>query len=278
MEIVVAILTSLLAIASPVGAVVDQLAEDAIRDQIAGAEQLQVRIDNVPNYQLINGRVDHVRVAGRGVYPVPGLRIATLDLETDPIDVDLASLQQGRLKLDEPAAAALHLVMEADDINAFLQTDWVQTWLAQFQFGLPGQSGGREANRYGLVNPTVKFVEGDRIGLVVDLQDRVLNETIAIDVELGLAIANGHRLQIIDPHITIDGEAAPPQLLTSLIDGASEKLTLQALEASGITARVLNFQVRNNELDVAVFAKVDPSSPLLNRSQSAAPANAPATP
>lgn len=265
MEIITAILASLLAIASPIGAVVDQLAENAIRDQLAGAEQLHVRIDNVPNYQLISGRVDHVRVAGRGVYPVSSLRIDTFDLETDPIDVDFASLQQGKLKLDQPAAAALHLILKADDINAFLQTESVQSWINGFQFNLPGQSAGREAKRYGLANPVVKLVEGDRIGLSVDLQDRVLDEPLSIDIETGIAIANGHQLQLIDPHILIDGQEAPPQLLTSLIEGANRQLTLRVLEKSGITARVLNLQVRNNELDLAVFAKVDPSSPLLLR-------------
>lgn len=265
MEIITAILASLLAIASPIGAVVDQLAENAIRDQLAGAEQLHVRIDNVPNYKLINGQVDQVRIAGRGVYPVAGLRIDTFDLETDPIDVDFASLQQGKLKLDRPAAAALHLILNADDVNAFLKTESVQNWISRFQFNLPGQAAGREANRYGLTNPVVKFIDGDRIGLSVDLQDRVLNEPLAIDIETGIAIANGHQLQLVDPRILIDGQEAPPQLLTSLIEGASQQLTLRRLEKSGITARVLNFQVRNNELDLAVFARVDPSSPLLSQ-------------
>ncbi|MBD0269410.1 MAG: DUF2993 domain-containing protein [Cyanobacteria bacterium Co-bin8] len=278
MEIIAAILAGLLSIASPVGAVVDRLAEDAIRNQISGAEQLSVRIDNVPNYQLINGRVEHVRMAGRGVYPIPELRISTIDLETDPIDVDLASLQQGRLQLDEPAAVALRLVLEADDINAFLQTERVQGWLDRFQFNLPGQGGDRQVARYGLTNPVLSFLEGGRVGLSVDLQDRVLNEAIAIDVDLGLAIANGHQLQLIDPRLSIDGQEAPPQLLTALIDGANRQLTLRLLERSGIVARVLNFQIRNNELEVAVFAKVDPSSPWLVNNQQANSSAIPGSP
>ncbi|HEY9735404.1 MAG TPA: DUF2993 domain-containing protein [Trichocoleus sp.] len=272
MEIITAILASLLAIASPVGAVVDQLAEDAIRSQLVSAEQIHVRVDNVPSYQLINGRVEHVRVAGRGIYPVPDLRIAALDLETDPIDVDLASLQQGQLQLDQPASGAVRLVLEADDINAFLQTASIQEWLNQFQFNLPGQSTDRQANRYGLTNPVINFTEDGRLGLTVALQDRVLNESLAIDVELRLAVINGHRLQLIEPRLSIDGQEAPPQLLTSLVSGASEQLTLRTLEKSGITARVLDLQIRNNELEVAIFAKVEPSSPWLIRGEQSIPA------
>ena len=46
-----------------------QLAEDALRDQVAASEEIHVRIDNVPTYQILNGRVEHLRIAGRGIAP-----------------------------------------------------------------------------------------------------------------------------------------------------------------------------------------------------------------
>lgn len=263
MEIVIAMIAGLMAIVSPVGAIVDQLAEDAIHGQIAGADELVVRLDNAPNYQIINGRVDHVRLAGRGVYPIPELRIATIDLETDVLDVDVASLQRGELVLDEPAQAALRLVLTAADLNDFLQTDVVQAILDDLRFTLPGQLGGRTANRYGLTDPSLEFLDGDRLRLLVTLQDEVAQQAIVITVELGLGIVNGSQLQLIDPVISVDGETVPPQLLEGLVTGAQRQLDLRNLEDMGITARVLNFEIRNNEFDLAVFARVEPSSPLL---------------
>lgn len=273
MDIITVILASLLAIASPVGAVVDQLAEDAIRQQIVGADELYVRIDNVPNYQLLNGRVEHIRLAGRGVYPIPDLRIATIDLETDAVDVDFGKLQQGDLQLDEPLQAALHLVLQADDLNTFLNSDLVKEFLDGLRFSLPGQNSARERNRYGLANPTLTFIEGDRLRIVLDLEDRVENEQIPITLELGLAIANGHQIQLIDPQITIEGVEAPPELIQSFVAGANQQLSLKQFEASGITARILDFEIRNNELDIALFAKVDPSSTLFAEHSSTAQPN-----
>jgi hypothetical protein len=66
MELISIILSALLGGVGTGGVVVDTLAEAALRNQVAGAESLQVRIDNVPNYQLINGRIEHTRVAARG--------------------------------------------------------------------------------------------------------------------------------------------------------------------------------------------------------------------
>jgi hypothetical protein len=265
MELIIAVLTAAMAMVSPIGAAVDQLAEDALRDQVARAEELHVRIDNVPTYQILNGRVEHVRIAGRGVFPrqFPDLRIDSIDLETDVVDVDFNSLRRGALKLDEPAQAALNLGLQADDLNHFLQSPLVQGWLNDLRFTLPGPGGERERNRYGLVAPSLEFLDGDRFRVVVDLQDRVAQEVIPITIELGLEFVNGHQLKLIDPAITIAGEAAPPQLITSLVAGAEDQLTLRTLEASGITARVLAFEIRQNRLDVAIFARVEPTSPFL---------------
>ncbi|PZV01031.1 MAG: DUF2993 domain-containing protein [Leptolyngbya sp.] len=267
MELITIILSALLGVAGSGGVVVDTLAEAALRDQLAGAETLQVRIDNVPNYQLVNGRIEHTYIAARGVETrqIPGLRIDSIDIETDAVDVDLARLQQGTLVLDQPAQAALRLRLNDDDLNAFLQSPLVQGWLDSLEFTLPGAVGQREQNRYGLANPSLEFLAGDRFRIVVDLQDRVTQENVAIAVELGLTVLNGHRFALVDPSITVDGEDTPPQLLESFVQGAQERLTLRRLEALGVVARVINFKVRDNELDVAIFARIEPSSPLLTR-------------
>lgn len=267
MDILAIIATTLMAIVSPAGAVVDTLAEDALRDQIASAEELYVRIDNVPNYQILSGRIEHAQVAARGLYArqLPDLRVDAIDLETDAVDVDLAALQRGELRLDEPAQAALRLRLKGNDLNTFLASPLIQDWLDTLSFSLPGPEAERERSRYGLANPSLEFLDGDRFRITVDLNDQVMAETLAITVELGLDIVNGHRFELIDPRIEIDGEEAPPQLITSLAEGASEELTLRRLEAFGLTARILAFEVRNNELELAVFARLEPTSPFLQR-------------
>lgn len=266
-ELITIILSTLLGVVATGGVVIDTLAEAALRDRVAGVEALQVRIDNVPSYQLVNGRIEHTLVAARGVETrqLPGLRIDSIDLETDPVDVDLARLQQGELVLDEPAQAALRLRLKDDDLNAFFQSPLVQGWLDTLEFTLPGAAGQREQNRYGLVNPSLTFLEGDRFRIVVNLQDRVTQENIPIEIDLGLAVLNGHRFALVDPTIAVDGEETPPQLLESFVQGAQERLTLRWLEASGVVARIIDFKVRDNELDIAIFARIEPTSPFLTR-------------
>jgi hypothetical protein len=265
MDIVAIVVSALMALVAPAGVVLDTLAADSLRRQVAEVDDLYVRIDNVPSYQIINGRIDQARVAARGVYPrqLPDLRIAAIDLETDPVAVDVGALQRGQLKLDAPAQAALRLRLQANDINAFLASPQVQAWLDTLQFSLPGEVGDREQQRYGLANPTLEFLEGDRLRLVVDLEDRVLDETIPITLETGVVVVDGHRLDLVQPRLEIEGELAPPELVTTFADGASQEFSLRRLEEWGLTSRILAFNVRDNELDIALFARLEPDSPFL---------------
>jgi hypothetical protein len=95
MEFFTLLLTSLFTLVSPTGIALDTLAEQNIRDRLSGAEQLEVRIDNTPSYQLFDGKVDRLRIAGRGLSLIPGLRLDILEIETDAIDINPRELGRG---------------------------------------------------------------------------------------------------------------------------------------------------------------------------------------
>ncbi len=263
-ELFTIVLSGLFTLVSPVGIVADHVAEGLIRERLVRADFLDVRIDNAPNFQVLQGRVDRVRLAGRGIYPVPELRIDIIDVETDPIDIDLPGVQQGRLALDAPLQSAAHLVLKLEDLNTLLQSQRIQDLLDQLPFSLPGQVGAREADRYRLTNPQLEFLGENRIRVRVDLQDQVLQEAIEATVESGLEVVEGHRLVLVDPLVAVDGQPVPRQLINRFVEGVQDQLTLKQLVDLGITARVLQFEITPEALDLAVFVRVDPDSPLLN--------------
>lgn len=263
MEWITIILSSLFTLVSPVGLVADQIAEGLIRDRIHQAELIEVRIDNEPNFQLVGGRVDRVRIAGRGVYIIPELRIDTIDVETDPIDVDLPALQAGKLALDEPIQAASHIVLKTEDLNTLLRSPRVQTLLDTLRFNLPGATD-RERDRYGLSNPQVQFLDGNRLQVTVDLEDRVQQEQVEALVETGFEVIDGHQLRLIDPTIVIDQQPVPQQLIRAFAEGINAELTLKQLEDVNVIARVLKVELQPEALGLVVFVRINPDSPLLN--------------
>ena len=80
MELFAGLLTTVLGLAGAPGIAIDKVATDFLRGQIVRADVLEVRVDNAPNYQILLGNVDRIRVAGRGVYVLEFLRIDQVDL------------------------------------------------------------------------------------------------------------------------------------------------------------------------------------------------------
>ncbi|MEL7069187.1 MAG: DUF2993 domain-containing protein [Cyanobacteria bacterium J06581_3] len=264
MEIVTALLSSLLLLISPVGFVVDQVAEDAIRSQLAGAESLEVRVDGGPSYQLLQGRVDRIRIAGRGISPVPGLRLAVAELETDPVDLEFKALRNGQLVLDEPFQGAVHLVLTEADVNAFLRSPFVQNQLESLTVGGLAPAQARERDRYKIVNPTIDFLAGNRFRISVELEDLVQEDRLLIEVETGLDAAGGDQLVLVAPTLTVNEELIDEQIVNLLLGDIGTRLNLQQLERSGLTARVLNLttveDTAQDALDLALWVRVDPSA------------------
>ena len=259
MELISILLTSILALISPVGVVVDQLAANAIREQLIAADELAVRVDNAPSFQLLQGKVAHIRIAGRGLVPLEDLRIARLEIETDTVDLDVGKLQQGEVLLEAPFQAAVNLELTEQDLNAFLNSSFVNTRLSDLRFNL--LPGAREAEtlRYRLNNPQLDFLDNNRLKLQVDLQDTLSEEILVLSAETGIAITGGYQLVLLEPEILVDEVPAPPQILRQIVTGVNQSVSLELLEDSGVTARVLSFEITQDELTLALFARVEPA-------------------
>jgi len=258
MEFLTIFLSSLIGILSPVGVVADRVAEDAIRHQVNAVEHLAVRIDNAPSYRLAQGRADRVRIAGRGIYPVAGVRIAALEVETDPIALNLASLSTPKPRLDAPLQAGVKLVLNQEDMNRALQSEAIAKRFRNLNLNFLSSSGNA-SEKFDLVNPQVEFLPNSRFRLQVMLQGRETQHQDRIMIESGIQILSGRQIQLVNPTVLLNDQALPPQLIAILTGGMSQYFDLQRLQTSGITARVLSLETQDNTITLAGFIRLDPS-------------------
>ncbi len=99
MEFISFVLSGLLGFITHAGVVFDTAAEDAIRSQLSNVEKLQVRVDNPPTHQLLQGKIKKIRIAARGLHLKQyNFRINALKLETDEITLLPGSVQKGKHK------------------------------------------------------------------------------------------------------------------------------------------------------------------------------------
>ena len=270
MEFLTIFLSALLGILGSVGVFVDRFAENAIRQRFQRVEQLQVRIDNAPNYQLIGGKVQRVRVAGRGLWLTPEARIAVLELDTDPVNVDIQALRGGKVAplaaLRQPAKAAFRLVLTQEDVNKLLKSPKVSQQLQQLSSTFLGNMGGQQIQAYEIINPRIEFLPENRLRFQVEFQQKEGTRTeqsnseqkLAVIAESGLRIVNGHQLELISPAVSINENTIPEFLIGALAQNFIDELDLKKFQQSGITARILDFQVNQDKLEIAAFVQVQP--------------------
>ena len=268
MEWLAIILSGILAAISPAGVILDRLAADALRSQIAGVEELAVRIDNTPSYQVLQGKIQRVRLASRGLEPIPQLRLAVLELDTDPLTLDLQRLQQGgkirdpQSLLRQPFQGAVRLVVTESDINRALASNnfkaKLQTLLNR---AIPQQEGSPVA--FSLTELRLDFLDDNRSRLYLKLQPQAAAEAsppLEMELAAKFAVTGGRTLQILEPQGTLNGRRMSGKLLQGFAEGLSEDyLDLRKLETKGITARILQFRIDQEKMEVAAFIRIEPS-------------------
>lgn len=194
MEILTILLSGLLAGLTPTGLIIDTVAENQIRSNLDGVDVVEVRVDNTPSYQVIAGKIDRVRIATRGVQLTPNIRVEALELDTDPLDVDLQKLRGGGRQaltaLRQPFQAGVRLVLTEADLNAALQSPQFK---ARIQKALEGAARNLSSNggNYRLATARIDLLENNRLrfeanlrlaGLTAEDLDRFLATVPQVDV------------------------------------------------------------------------------------------------
>jgi LmeA-like phospholipid-binding len=262
MELITILLSGIASLFSLTGVVVDKNVETAFLSQIDRAEQLQVRADNAPVHQILDGKINKLRIAGRGLWVTKDLRVDTLDIETDPIAVDLKAAPAdgktpGASALKQPIQAGLRLKFNEEDLNNFLKSP---DSIAQLQKMTTSTFGGAAAGSlnkdYQITNPQVRFLANNRVGLKAELQDPGSGEKLPITLEAGISVIGGRKFQLVEPTAMVGATPVPPFILSGLTTGVSERLNLDILEARGLTARILQFKVNPQQLELAAFVRL----------------------
>ena len=270
MEIITYLLSAVFGLLSTAGFFVESIAKNTIRSQFNRVEQLQVRVDNVPSYQLVQGKVERVRIAGRGLWLFGEARIAALELETDPVNVNIQRLRQRSQSqsaaLRQPLQAGLRLVLTEADINNALQTPRIKALLQNIVNRYAGAFLSQGSQSYTFVNPRIEFLENNRLRFQVELQqegetqtDPATAKTLPIRLESGIALVSGRRLELVEPTASIDNNDIPSIFLNPLAQSLTEQFDLGQLEQSGITARLLQLKINPDQLEIAAFVRVLPS-------------------
>lgn len=281
MEILAIVLSGLLSLVSGGGTVLNSVAASRIFSQV-DAQKRVIRIDNTPSYQISQGKVGAIRIAAQDVEIKSALKIAVLELETDPVDVDLTNLRKSNLNsldelresLDQPFQGAGKLILTEADLNQALQSPEILAQLEKTLNRLISSKSGSTNIAYELQNIQVELSPTNHLGVKFKLsrslkgfefdndskkgsKDAAASRELAIALKLKIKVLNSKIIQITETKGSVNGRPISPRLLNGFAEGISDRLNLDDLAADGILARILQLEVNEDKLKLVGFLKLE---------------------
>jgi hypothetical protein len=271
MELVTIILSSLLSIFSNGGWLIEAIANKQLSSYLESAEKLAIRVDNTPNYQIARGRIDRLRIAGRGIYLEPYLRIAVLELETDPIALDLAKLSKStqslarlRGSLEKPLQGAVSIVITERDLLNALRSETLIAKLQANLNNLVASKAGASTISYQLIQPRIELKPHNSLTIKATLRRSGMtmrkDRNLAIALKLKLKVIQGQQIQLSKLAGTVNNRPISDRLLKGFAEGISDRLNLATMEKQGIFARLLQLEITEDKIKIVGFTKMETKS------------------
>ena len=280
MELITIIFSGVLSALSNGGWVLDAIAENSLSSNVESIETLEVRVDNRPNYQLIKGKLDKLRIATRGIQLQQDLRIDVLELETDPISIDLQALADSDLEdlqnsLQQPLQTAARIVITEADLTTALASETLLQQLQATLNNIVAKRAGNSTRTYEISAPQIDLLPDNRIKLDLELRRLSKNQQrpqeLAITLELGIEVIAGTQIQLVNPQGTVNGRPMSTRLLSGFAQGVSDRLKLSNLESLGILARLLQLEVTEDKIELVAFTRIETNSVEQNLTESMKP-------
>ncbi|MBF2056495.1 MAG: DUF2993 domain-containing protein [Cyanobacterium sp. T60_A2020_053] len=254
MEFLITLLTIFNSLLSPIGLVVDKTFTNAIIKNSHAVEEIQVRVENVPTHNFVKGKIDGVKIATRGWVLRENLRLEVFELESDSLKFDFKRIrslnaENWREIVQSPINLGIRTVVTEADFNGFLQSPNVKSIIAErIPTNIPFDID--------LDQTRFEFQNG-KIIINTEAESRgAPGEVLNISLEFALEVQQGHKLRIIEPKGTFNGQPLSPPLLQGFVDNFNQQLDLKRLENSGIVARLLQFEVKENNLTVVSLINI----------------------
>lgn len=260
MEFLALLMTGLLTALSPVGMILEQVSGKQISQRLQAAETFEVRVDNLPSHQILSGEIDKVQIASRGVEIIEGLRIETLEIETDPVSFDLKQLRNGKASpaiLKKPLQAGVRLVLTEADINNALRSPRVTAMIQPVINRLFTPPNATNPPQLKIRSATFDLLGNNRFKFeskIAQIDPQTGEEEISdLSLAFTLNLRSGSQFQLTEPEGFINGQLLPPQLLNGFAQGFSQGFNLQRFQQRGLTARFLELNMDENQMQAAMF-------------------------
>ncbi len=225
-------------------------AEIGIASQLDEVKNVNVNVAADP-LQIVQGEVEAVVIEGEGMVMQQDLRIEAMKLQTNKISIDPLKAAFGKIELRQPTQATAEVVLQEQDINRALNSNYLRDKLQNLQIQVDQQPMTLETCQVSF------WLPGDRkVGVSAEVvyQETGEHQQVAFTA-LPQKSADGQRLVLSQVQYS-EGKEISPELTAALLDKVSQLLDLRNFELEGMTLQLQDFQVNQTNITLQAVAQV----------------------
>ncbi len=223
-----------------------KVAEAGIASQLDAVEDIDVDIRTNPG-KLVQGKVNSVTISGKGLVMKQDLRMETLEVNIDKVEINPLSVMFGNIELTRPSDAEAEIVLTEADLNRAFSSDFVQEKLRGLEINKEGSSVVVDVQKV-----TVHLPGDHKFVIDAEFLEKSQGEVKKLSATAIPKIQeNGNRiaLEVLSSEakgLTLDLEAAILKQLTELLD-------LRNFNIPGISLQLHQLEAKQEKL--LIYAK-----------------------
>lgn len=257
MEIFVIFTTIIMSLFSSIGFILNNSLTYTIRNMSEEVEDVKVRINSIPTHQLAKGEADSIKISLKQWQPQANISVELLELETDSVGLNLSEIRQIRgnnwqKAFKKPLNMGYRIILTENDLNKLLKSPQAEAMMKKL-------GGNSQDSAFEIIDLTLNLLPNNRLAIETKLKLPIRGEELLnVNLELSLELIKGHTLKINNIQGTLNNRQLSSKLLQGFADNINTQLNLRNLEKSGITMRLLQLNINENNLEIAGFLNLQP--------------------
>ncbi|MGG6293977.1 LmeA family phospholipid-binding protein [Leptolyngbya sp. AN02str] len=216
-------------------------AEMGITNQLDKVEELDVDIRANPS-KLVQGEVESVAIAGKGMVMKQQLRMESLDLKTDAVAINPLRAVLGDIQLTHPTNADAQVVLTEGDLNRAIASDFLQEKLKDLKLKTADQVYTVVVNR-----ASIHLLEDGTVFIDAKCLIQETNEEKKLTVTVvPKLIEDEHKIGM--EVLSAEGEGLTTEFIAAVIDAIAMLLDLRNFQVPGMSFQLRKFEVTKGKL------------------------------
>lgn len=227
-----------------------KIAEVGIASQLNEAKDINVEIRTDPG-KLVQGKLNSVSISGKGLVMKQDLRMETLEVNIDKVEINPLRAVFGKLELVHPTDAEAQIILSEADINRALSSDYIQNKLHNLKMEIDGQ-----AVTVDLQESTVILPGENRFVITADFFIEGQNEAKRLSVTAVPRIQEkGHCISL--EILSTEGQGLTLELVVVLLDQLTNLLDLRNFDMPGMSLQMHQLEAQLGKVIIHAKTKLE---------------------